>query len=568
MKKETNYIFITGGVVSSLGKGLTGASLAAILQSRGFSVVQQKLDPYLNVDPGTMSPFQHGEVYVTEDGAETDLDLGHYERFTGVEATKDSNYTTGRIYKNIIERERRGEYLGATVQVVPHVTNAIMDAIATNEGKADFALVEVGGTVGELEAAVYFEAIRQFAMKVGRERCLYMFLTLVPYLKTAGEVKTKPTQHAVKELLKHGVQADVIVCRAETGIPEAELKKIAMFSNLPLKHVISCPDSDTIYRVPVTLHEHGLDEAILDYFRLGAPAPRLESWNHFSDIYKNPPKKSRITIVGKYIQLGDAYKSLNEALIHGGLAHDMGVDIEFCDSETLENKSDEEIAECFADTGGILVPGGFGARGTEGKMKAIQYARENNIPYFGICLGMQMAVVEFARNVCGLTGAGSTEFSDDLGMPDEPIIGLMTEWETESGKAKRNSETDLGGTMRLGAYPCTIEKDTLAYQCYGKKDIKERHRHRYEFNSGYKKQLEEAGMIFSGMSPDGTLAEIVEIGVKEHPWFLAAQFHPEFKSSPLKPHPIFASFVKAASEKCVIETPVQYEHKDRIAVVK
>jgi CTP synthase len=566
MKKGTNYIFVTGGVVSSLGKGLTGACLAAILQSRGFSVVQQKLDPYLNVDPGTMSPFQHGEVYVTEDGAETDLDLGHYERFTGVEATKDSNYTTGKIYKNIIERERRGEYLGATVQVVPHVTNAIKDAIRTNEGKADFALIEIGGTVGELEAAVFFEAIRQFAMEVGRDRCLYMFLTLVPYLKTAGEVKTKPTQHAVKELLKHGIQADVLVCRAETEIPEAELKKIAMFANLPLKHVISCPDSDTIYRVPVTLHEHGLDDAILDYFRLGAPKPRLENWNHYSDIYTNPPKKAKITIVGKYIQLGDAYKSLNEALIHGGLAHDMGVDIDFCDSETLEKLSEEEIAERFSETGGILVPGGFGSRGTEGKIKAIQYARENNIPYFGICLGMQMAVVEFARNVCGLTGAGSTEFTEDFGVPEEPIIGLMTEWETESGKAKRNAETDLGGTMRLGAYPCTVENDTLAYSCYGKKDIKERHRHRYEFNSSYKQQLEEAGLTFAGMSPDGTLAEIVEL--KEHPWFLAAQFHPEFKSSPLKPHPVFASFVKASAEKCVIETPTQYEHKDRITVVK
>lgn len=566
MKKPTNYIFITGGVVSSLGKGLTGASLAAILQSRGFSVVQQKLDPYLNVDPGTMSPFQHGEVYVTEDGAETDLDLGHYERFTGVEATRDSNYTTGRIYKNIIERERRGEYLGGTVQVVPHVTNAIKDAIRTNEGKADFALVEVGGTVGELEAAVYFEAIRQYAMEVGRARCLYMFLTLVPYLKTAGEVKTKPTQHAVKELLKHGVQADVLVCRSEMDIPEKELEKIAMFSNLPLNHVVACPDSDTIYRVPVTLHKNGLDDAILDYFRLGAPEPNLDDWNHFSDIYKNPPKKARITVVGKYIQLGDAYKSLNEALIHGGLAHDMGVEIDFCDSETLEKMTEEELTERFSETGGILVPGGFGSRGTEGKIKAIQHARENKIPYFGICLGMQMAVVEFARHVAGLEGAGSTEFSEDLGKPEVPIIGLMTEWESEKGKQKRTSETDLGGTMRLGAYPCTLEKDTLAYECYGEKDIQERHRHRYEFNSNYKKQLEEAGLTFSGMSPDGELAEIVEI--KNHPWFLAVQFHPEFKSRPQKAHPLFASFVEAAAKRWVIETPTQYEQKDKITLVK
>lgn len=544
-KIQTNYIFITGGVVSSLGKGLTGAALASVLQARGFSVRQQKFDPYLNVDPGTMSPFQHGEVFVTEDGAETDLDLGHYERFTGVETSKNSNYTTGKIYAEVIAKERRGDYLGATVQVVPHVTNEIKDAIRTNEGETDFALVEVGGTVGDIESPAFYEAIRQFAFEVGRERCLFMHLTLVPYLQAAGELKTKPTQHSVKDLLGLGIQADVIVCRSDRGIPKEELAKIARFTNVPPHHVISCPDSDSIYRVPVTVHEHGLDQAVLDYFRLGSPAPDLSDWQRAADIYTKPPHRVRIAVVGKYTQLSDAYKSLNEALIHGGLKHDTGVEIDFVDAEALENCNDDELAARFAGCGGILIPGGFGARGTEGKIRAVQFAREHKVPYFGICLGMQMATVEYARNVAGLKNAGSTEFNEDLGKPEEPVIAMMTEWEQGDILQKRSADGDLGGTMRLGAYPCEVKGSTRAAEVYGTDTISERHRHRYEFNIGYKQKLEQAGLIFSGTSPDGALMEIIEI--KNHPWFVAVQFHPEFKSRPRDPHPLFASFIEAAS---------------------
>lgn len=544
MAIQTNYIFVTGGVVSSLGKGLTAAALASVLQARGFSVRMQKLDPYLNVDPGTMSPFQHGEVYVTEDGAETDLDLGHYERFTGVQTGRHSNYTTGRIYQEIIAKERRGDYLGATVQVVPHVTNAIKDAIRTNEGKADFVLVEIGGTVGDIESPAFYEAIRQYAYEVGRARCLFMHLTLVPYLKAAGELKTKPTQHSVKELLSLGIQADVLVCRAEMPVPETELKKIALFSNIPEKHVISCPDSDTIYRVPQSLQAQGLDDAVLDYFRLGAPKANLSDWKKVADIYTQPAQKVRIAVVGKYVSLGDAYKSLNEALVHGGFANEAGVTIDFVDAETLIDLTEHEMHQRFADIGGILVPGGFGYRGVEGKIKAIQHARQNNIPYFGICLGMQTAVIEFARHVAGLSGAGSSEFVLEAGQPEHPVIALMTEWQTQAGKTKRGQNDNLGGTMRLGAYPCTLQKGSLAARCYAATHIAERHRHRYEFNSTYKQQLEKAGMVFSGTSPDGTLAEIIEL--PNHPWFLAVQFHPEFKSSPRHPHPLFAGFIKAA----------------------
>lgn len=538
--KKTNYIFVTGGVVSSLGKGLTGAALASILQSRGFSVVMQKLDPYLNVDPGTMSPLQHGEVFVTEDGAEADLDLGHYERFTGNACTKNSNYTTGRIYQEILTKERRGDYLGATVQVVPHVTGAICDAIRTSEGLADFAIVEIGGTVGDIESPAFYESIRQYAYEVGRDRCLFMHLTLVPYLKTAGEVKTKPTQHSVRELLKLGIQADVLVCRSDHYIPEHELKKIAMFCNVPEKHVIPCPDSDSIYRVPMNLHKAGLDSAVMDHFKLGSPLPNLADWDKCADTYLNPKGEVSISVVGKYTSLGDAYKSLNEALIHGGIAENVRVNIQFVDSEALENYSDDELVETFKNTGGILVPGGFGNRGTEGKIRAIQYARENNIPYFGICLGMQMAVVEFARHVAGLKNAASTEFGETT----EPVIGLMTEWQTEEGATTREEGSNLGGTMRLGAYPCHIQQDTKAFEIYKQADITERHRHRYEFNNNYKQKLEDAGLVFSGTCPKGELCEIVEI--PEHVWFLAGQFHPEFKSSPRKPHPLFASFIKAA----------------------
>ena len=541
---ETHYIFTTGGVVSSLGKGLTAASLATVLRARGFSVVMQKLDPYINVDPGTMSPLQHGEVFVTEDGAETDLDLGHYERFNGVDTDRTSNYTTGRIYTNVLEKERRGDYLGATIQVVPHITNEIKDAIRTNEGKADFAIVEIGGTVGDIESPAFYEAIRQYAYEAGRDRCLFMHLTLVPYLKAAGELKTKPTQHSVKELLKLGIQADVLVCRAEREIPEHELDKIALFAGIPKNHVIGCPDSDSIYRVPIALHEAGLDKAILSYFRMRSPKPNLKDWARFADLYSNPANKVTSSVVGKYVSLEDAYKSLNEALVHGGIANNVGVKIDFVDSEALEKLSEKELKTRFAKSDAILVPGGFGNRGTEGKIKAIEYARKDHVPYFGICLGMQMAVIEYARNVLNLKDVGSTEFLKEGESVKNPVIGLMTEWETKGGKTKRSKKADLGGTMRLGAYPCALEKGTLAHGIYNAKEISERHRHRYEFNINYKAKLEKKGMIFSGMSPDGLLTEIVEL--KDHPWFLAAQFHPEFKSRPQKPHPLFSSFIKAA----------------------
>lgn len=546
MAKQTRYIFITGGVVSSLGKGLTGAALAAVLQARGFSVIQQKLDPYINVDPGTMSPFQHGEVYVTDDGAETDLDLGHYERFTGVKTSQTSNYTTGRIYSEVIAKERRGDYLGATVQVVPHITNAIKEGIAQNEGKADFALVEIGGSVGDIESPAYFEAIRQYANDIGRENCLFMHLTLVPYLAAAGELKTKPTQHSVKNMLSLGIQADVVVCRCDREVPEEELRKIALFSNLPQRNVISCPDSNTIYRVPLNLHAHGMDDAVLHHFRIeNAPKPDLSGWEKLANLYTNPQKEARVLVVGKYTQLSDAYKSINEALVHGGFANGAKTKVDFIDAEVLVGASDEEVAEHLGDCGGILVPGGFGARGAEGKMRAVQYARENNVPYFGICLGMQMAVVEFARNVAKLD-AGSTEFVEELGLPKDPVIGLMTEWDKEGETEKRSAEGDLGGTMRLGAYPCTLKAGSKAAACYGTTEISERHRHRYEFNSSYKQKLENAGLVFSGMSPDELLAEVVEL--PNHPWFVATQFHPEFKSRPLDPHPLFAGFVAAAMQ--------------------
>ncbi len=543
-QRKTHYIFVTGGVMSSLGKGLTAACLGTLLQARGFSVRMQKLDPYLNIDPGTMSPFQHGEVYVTDDGAETDLDLGHYERFTGVSTTQESNFTTGQIYQEVINKERRGDYLGATVQVVPHVTDQIKSKILLNEGKTDFALVEIGGTVGDIESPAFFEAIRQFAHEVGRDRVLYMHLTHLPYLATAGELKTKPTQHSVKQMLGLGIQPDVLVCRSDRPIPRAELDKIALFTNVPAGHVVSCPDSDTIYRVPLTLHENGLDQAVLDHFRLGGVAPNLKDWQKFSEIYVNPPRTAKIAMVGKYTQLSDAYKSLNEALIHGGLAQESGVNIEFVDAEVVETASEEKLNEIFADVGGILVPGGFGVRGTEGKVRAVQYAREHKVPYFGICLGMQLAVVEFARNVAGLKDAGSTEFAAELGDPKQAVIGLMTEWQKGTGKETRDNSSDLGGTMRLGAYPCALVANTRAAKLYDAKEISERHRHRYEFNPKYKETLINAGLTFSGWSPDGELAEIVEIA--DHPWFVAVQYHPEFNSRPQAPHPLFQGFIRAA----------------------
>ena len=571
--------------MSSLGKGLTASSLAAVLQACGFTVTQQKLDPYLNVDPGTMSPFQHGEVYVTDDGAETDLDLGHYERFTGVPTSKSSNITAGQVYWNILHRERKGDYLGKTVQMVPHVTNEIMDFISQTEGKAHFALIEVGGTVGDIEGAIFIEAIRQYAVKKQLKQkqngnqtptCCFLHLTYAPYLKAVGEIKTKPSQNAVRELLQMGIQADVVVVRSEVEVPQPELDKIALFANLPSSHVVNCPDSDTIYRVPVTLHMHGLDDAVLQHFGLEAPKPNLMRWQHISRIMSHPPKSVQIAVVGKYVQLGDAYKSLNEALLHGGFAHDAKVEIDFVDSEALEKSTDAELRERLKNAAGILIPGGFGARGTEGKIRAIQYARENKVPFFGICLGLQMAVVEAARNLAGLKGAGSTEFAAEKGTPQHPIICQMTEWQTPQGeKMYRTENGNLGGTMRLGAYPAQLAAGSLAEATYrtattfhsqtmqqvanatsSKKSkptttsalvITERHRHRYEFNPRYRETIEKTGLHFSGVSPtDPHLAEIVELPKSKHPFFIAVQYHPEFKSQPLHPHPLFSAFIAAA----------------------
>jgi CTP synthase len=549
----TRYIFVTGGVMSSLGKGLTASALAAVLQARGFSVIQQKLDPYLNVDPGTMSPFQHGEVYVTDDGAETDLDLGHYERFTGVPTGKFSNITSGQIYWNILHKERKGDYLGKTVQVVPHVTNEIKAFVQQVEGKADFALIEIGGTVGDIESGSFIEAIRQLGRELNSSRstpprACFMHLTFAPFLKAVGEVKTKPTQNAIRDLLQLGIQADVVVVRSEIELEKADLAKIAMFAGLPTTHVVNCPDSDTIYRVPVTLHAHGLDAAILDHFGFSAPAPDLKRWQHISSVVTNPPRVAKIAVVGKYTQLGDAYKSLNEALLHGGFAHDAIVDIDFVDSETLEKMTPQEIAARLSGAGGILIPGGFGARGTEGKIRAIQYARENKVPFFGICLGLQMAIAEYARNKAGLPGADSTEFNADKGEPQNPVICQMTEWQTPTGeRMTRDANTNLGGTMRLGAYPAKLKPGSLAAKVYESTEISERHRHRYEFNPRYFEPLEKAGLIFSGLSPENKmLAEIIELPRETHPFFIAVQYHPEFKSQPLHPHPVFAAFVKAS----------------------
>ena len=537
---KTHYIFITGGVVSSLGKGVSGAALAALLQSRGFTVRMQKLDPYINVDPGTMSPHQHGEVFVTDDGAETDLDLGHYERFTNVMTSQTNNYTTGRIYQTVIDKERRGDYLGATVQVIPHITNEIKNGIDTSEGQADFALVEIGGTVGDIESLPFLEAIRQYANQVGRERCLFLHLTLVPYIPTAGELKTKPTQHSVKELLSIGIQADILLCRSDRPLPKGEREKIALFSNMRADRVINGVDQRSVYDVITELHKEGLDDRVLEHFRLGAPKPRLKPWQDVAKLDTEPKDKVRISVVGKYGQLGDAYMSLKEALKHGGYANTSGIDYDFIEAEDLEGLTKEQLDERFANTGGILVPGGFGERGTAGKIAAIEYARTNNVPYFGICLGMQLAVVEFARHVANIKNANSSEF----GPVDDAVIGLMTEWDKGGKSEKRSKDGDLGGTMRLGSYPCALVKGTKAADVYSADNIDERHRHRYEFNISYKQQLEDAGLTFSGMSPDGKLAEIVEL--KDHPWFVAVQFHPEFKSRPLDPHPLFASFVKAS----------------------
>lgn len=537
----TRFIFITGGVVSSLGKGLGSAALGALLQARGYTVRLCKLDPYLNVDPGTMSPFQHGEVFVTDDGAETDLDLGHYERFTGVPATATDNTTTGRIYTSVLQRERKGDYLGATIQVIPHITNEIQDFIREKDGTADFVLCEIGGTVGDIESLPFLEAIRQFGNEVGRERAIFIHVTLLPYIPAAGELKTKPTQHSVKELMSYGIRPQILLCRADREIEDDERRKIALFCNIDEKKVIPALDVSSIYEVPLTYHAQGLDDQVMDAFGIpDVPALDLSVWENIVSNIKEPEGEVTIAIVGKYTNLTDSYKSLNEALIHGGIANKVKVNLKFIEAEIFESEHPEDY---LSGANGILVPGGFGNRGAEGKIKAVQYAREKKIPYLGICFGMQMAVIEAARNLCGLTGASSSEF----GEVEIPLVGLMTEWEKEGGKEKRGSKDDLGGTMRLGAYPCSLKGDTLAHKVYNADEISERHRHRYEVNVNYREQLENSGLIFSGLSPDGRLPEIVEH--KDHPWFIGVQFHPELKSKPFDPHPLFVSFIAAAVEK-------------------
>ncbi|MBW7911193.1 MAG: CTP synthase [Alphaproteobacteria bacterium] len=534
------YIFITGGVVSSLGKGLASAALGSVLQARGFKVRLRKLDPYLNVDPGTMSPYEHGECYVTDDGAETDLDLGHYERFTGVAARKTDNVTTGKIYWNVLTKERRGNYLGGTVQVIPHITNEIKDFIQSDNGDADFVLCEVGGTVGDIESLPFLEAIRQFGNEVGLKNALFIHVTLMPYIKTAGELKTKPTQHSVKELLSVGIQPSILLIRADREIPKEERRKIALFCNILPERVIPALDVPSIYQVPVSYHGEGLDEQVLKYFDLSAPAPDLSKWMEILHKIQHPEGEVTIGVVGKYTSLLDSYKSLSEALTHGGFANNVKVNLSWLNAEIFEKDDNLHLLE---NVHGILVPGGFGERGTEGKIRAVQFARERNIPYFGICLGMQMAVIETARNRAGLNDAGSTEF----GKCGNPVVGLMTEWNKEGETERRNEAGNMGGTMRLGAYPAKLAAGSRVADIYGAREISERHRHRYEVNTTYKQQLEGAGLVFSGMSPDGKLPEIVEI--KDHPWFVGVQFHPELKSKPFEPHPLFTSFIKAAVEK-------------------
>ena len=536
----TRFIFITGGVASSLGKGLASASLAALLQARGFSVRIRKLDPYLNVDPGTMSPYQHGEVFVTEDGAETDLDLGHYERFTCVDAKQTDNVTTGRIYSDVIAKERRGEYLGATIQVIPHVTDAIKQFTVSNLNEEDFVLVEIGGTVGDIEGTPFLEAIRQLGYELGRSRTMYIHLTLLPFLAAAGELKTKPTQHSVKELLSVGIQPDLLLCRADRDLPVSERSKIALFCNVREEAVVSALDVASIYEVPLRYHEQGLDTEVCSHFGLKADKPNLDAWKNVVKRVTTPEGEVTIAIVGKYTILLDAYKSLVEALAHGGISNNVKVKIKWIESEVFEKKSTpNEIETCD----GILVPGGFGSRGAEGKIKAAQFAREKGIPYFGICFGMQMAVIEVARNLAGIKNAGTTEF----GICEDKVIGLMTEWENDGKLEKRHEDSDKGGTMRLGAYPCIIKENTKIHEIYGKLEISERHRHRYEVNIEYEKQLEKFGVIFSGKSPDNILPEIIEI--PSHPWFIGVQFHPELKSRPFEPHPLFTDFIRAAIEQ-------------------
>jgi CTP synthase len=535
----TRFVFITGGVVSSLGKGIASAALAALLQARGYRVRLRKLDPYLNVDPGTMSPYQHGEVFVTDDGAETDLDLGHYERFTGVAATRADNATTGRIYADVIARERRGDYLGATVQVIPHITDAIKEAISRQTDDLDFCLIEIGGTVGDIESLPFLEAIRQLGNDLGPAQTMFVHLTLVPYIPSAGELKTKPTQHSVKELLNVGIQPQMLLCRCDRPIPDNERRKIASFCNVRPSAVIPALDVDTIYAVPISYHQQGMDGEVLRHFGLPADEPpNLSRWRRITEVVRAPEGEVRIAIVGKYINLLDSYKSLAEALAHGGIANRVRVKLDWVDSQIFEAP---DTVQRLEDVHGILVPGGFGERGTEGKIAAVQFARERRVPFLGICFGMQMAVIECARNLAGLSDASTTEF----GPTPDPVVGLLTEWSRGNDRERREAGGDLGGTMRLGSYPASLAEGSLAREIYGgRASIDERHRHRYEVNVHYRERLEAEGLMFSGLSPDGILPEVVEY--PDHPWFIGVQYHPELKSKPFDPHPLFAGFIAAS----------------------
>ncbi|MGD8755112.1 MAG: CTP synthase [Desulfobacterales bacterium] len=543
MAKDTKYIFVTGGVLSSLGKGLASAAIGALLESRGLTVTIQKLDPYINVDPGTMNPFQHGEVFVTDDGTETDLDLGHYERFTHARMGKDNNFTTGKIYHSVIEKERRGDYLGGTVQVIPHITDEIKNSIKLAANDVDVVIVEIGGTIGDIESLPFLEAIRQFRADVGKENSLYIHLTLVPYIGTAGEVKTKPTQHSVKELRSIGIQPNILLCRTDRFLSKDIKAKIALFCNVSVEEVITAKDVDHIYEVPLIFHQEGLDDKIVELLNIWTRKPQLDDWENLIKKIKAPKHSVTIAVVGKYVDLTESYKSLNEALYHGGIANDSKVNLNFVDSEKLDGGTCDQL---LADADGILVPGGFGERGIEGKICSANFARVNKVPYFGICLGMQIAVIEFARHVAALDKANSSEFNPDT---PYPVIYLMREWFDERSQTvqRRDDLSDKGATMRLGAYSCRIEQNSLAYAAYQQTEIFERHRHRYEFNNEYKDQLCENGMIISGTSPNGELVEIIEIN--DHPWFLGCQFHPEFKSRPMTPHPLFRDFIKASLAK-------------------
>ena len=538
--KRTKFIFITGGVLSSLGKGLAAASIGALLESRGLTVTFQKLDPYINVDPGTMNPFQHGEVYVTDDGAETDLDMGHYERYTNAVMAQMNNYTSGRIYYSVITKERKGEYLGGTVQVIPHITDEIKAAVLQLDGSVDIAIIEIGGTIGDIEGLPFVEAIRQLRSDLGREYSLFIHLTLVPYIKAAGEVKTKPTQHSVKELRADGIQPDILVCRTEVPLSQDLKKKIALFCNVPTDAVITALDVDNIYEVPLKFHNEGLDSKILELLNVWTGQPNIKPWQDLVENLQNPKHSVTIAITGKYVDLTESYKSLHEALVHGGFANRAKVNLHYISAEDLESG---DPADLLKDCDGILVPGGFGKRGGEGKIKAITYAREHKIPFFGICLGMQLAVVEYSRNVADIPQAHSSEFEP---LAKDPVIYLCKEWfDYRNNKVQtRDESSELGGTLRLGAYPCVLKDNTFAMKAYGTEEISERHRHRYEFNNEYRQRLEDAGLVVSGTSPDNNLVEIVEF--QDHPWFLGCQFHPEFKSKPMKPHPLFKDFIKAA----------------------